>query len=126
MDVQKLAQTPSAIVFTEPRVTHPKSDSTVAEVAKSLEKRYHLAHIFAKMHLKDVKKVIISEMAKAWKYARPQVQMNEIISKKVKTLWRNYIIRQEHDIHTAAAKRRGNQSFIDTGTYYTAMKVKVE
>jgi hypothetical protein len=120
---------PRQIIFREPLRKHPGKGSkteTVFKVATDLEEGYSIAHIFYRMYKDELKSIIIQEVKRAWKSGRDQEATNQVIAERIKNLWRQFIIREEHGIKTKAALREGRQSFVDTGAYYKGMAIKVK
>lgn len=120
---------PHQIIFSEPMRKHPGKGSkteTVFDVATDLEKGYDILHIFYRMYKDELKSIIIQEVKLAWKMGRDQEATNKAISKRIYNLWVMFVIREEHGIKTKAALREGRQSFIDTGSYYKSMIVKIK
>lgn len=100
---------------------------TVAEVARSLEKEYGVVGIFWKLHGNDVIDLLLDEFKRDIKYGRDFTGKESM--QKVKTMFSEYLLAQEHGIHTKAALLglssrhksgeigKPRQSFIDTGDY---------
>lgn len=118
---------PRFFSFQEPALLHPKDTAgqTIADVARFIEADYDLLHIFYEMKKAEIKSIIIQEVKLAWKYGRDQEIVNNIISDKIKSLYRQFMLRAEHGIKTKAAMDNNRQSFLDTGAYVAGMRVKV-
>lgn len=102
------------ISFRSPSRLHADSpDTPVSEVALKLEKRYKVIAKFAEMHESGIKNIIV-QIALG--------RMERIVGEeKIRDLWREYIINEEHGIKTKAAEERGNQSFVDSGDYFGSL-----
>jgi hypothetical protein len=118
---------PTKIDFIEPAIEHPKSDSeTIFDIAEKLEKRYNVLNIFVVLHKKDLEGIIASEMAMAIKHDKSNEEMDGAINDRITPLWRAYILNEEHGIKTRASEQRGSASFVDTGSYFTALSIGVK
>lgn len=118
---------PSQLIFREPQRQHPNAShsETISKIAKKLEKDYDVLHIFYRQYKSKIKSVIIAEVKRAWNAGRDQEQVNGIIGEKIKNMFRQFMIKEEHGIRTRTAQRENRQSFIKTGAYYKSLKVAV-
>jgi hypothetical protein len=117
---------PTKLEFLEPSVAHPNGNGeTIYDVAESLESRYELLHTFIALHKKDIERIIVSEIALAIKHNKENEQMDGSINGRIQPLWRAYILNEEHGIRTKAAELRESASFVDTGSYFTALNIGV-
>ncbi len=117
---------PVSISFQEPTIQHPNGNQSVATVAKALEKKYHLIQGFYLKHKIDISRIMIDEVRRSWKEKISQEKAFAVIGEAIKDMWRRFILDSESGIITMASQDRGNQSFIDTGAYYSSMRIKVE
>lgn len=128
--INPIVTIPARITFREPTRKHPGKknyeDLTVSAVAKDLEDRYDILHIFYRMYKQKIKSAIIEEIKLSWKHESDQNIVNGQIAERIKNMWRMFLVREEHGIKTGAAIAEQRQSFIDTGAYYKSMNIKVE
>lgn len=115
---------PKRLDFKEPEMMHPNG-GTVLEIAERLEQRYAVLNKFAAIHKSDLERIIASEMALAIKHGYENERMDAAINGRIQTIWRTYLINEEHGIRTRAAEKRGGSSFVDTGTYMGGLTVGV-
>lgn len=112
------------ILFVEPNLLHPDSDISIFEVAKKLEKRFKLCEKF----INDSKNMISIEnrfltcLSRNYDIARIKFDLENFIM----NLWRNYINKELHNIHTKASIKENRKSFIKSGAYYKSMKIVLE
>lgn len=116
------------ISFLEPDKKHPKSESSVYEVAKKLEKEYKLCDKFVryideKLH-KRMMTITQRQLRDVGKVNKELVffQLSEFLQKE----WRKYISQEKHAIITRASLERGGKSFIDTKAYYRNMVIEIK
>ena len=102
------------ISFRSPSRPHADSpDTPVSEVARQLESRFSVIRTFSEMYKSQIKNIIV-QIALG--------RMERIVGEeKIRDLWREYIINEEHGIKTNAARERGNQSFVDSGDYFGSL-----
>ena len=115
---------PKRIDFKEPEMEHPNG-GTVVEVANKLEERYRVLNIFVTLNKRELESIIASEMALAIKHDYDNERMDAAINGRIQTIWRTYLINEEHGIRTRAAEKRGGSSFVDTGTYMGGLTIGV-
>lgn len=102
------------VSFRSPSRPHADSpDTPVSEVAIKLEKRYKVIAKFADIYESEIKNIVV-QIALG--------RMERIVGEeKIRDLWREYVIDEEHGIKTDAARERGNQSFVDSGDYFGSL-----
>lgn len=100
---------------------------TVAEVAGKLEAEYGLMRTFWDMHQEEIVKLLLDEFARCVRTGEDFTGKRTM--QKVKTMFVNYLDKEEHGIKTMAALRGvrhrnkevefgpPRESFIDTGDY---------
>lgn len=115
---------PKRLDFKEPELMHP-NDGTVLEVAERLEEKYSVLRKFVAIKKRELEKILASEMALAIKHGKSNDEMDASINGRIQTIWRAYLINEEHGIRTRAAEKRGGSSFVDTGTYMGGMTIGV-
>lgn len=103
---------------------HPNG-GTVVEIANKLEQRYDILGKFVAIKKSELEGIIASEMALAIKYDYDNERMDAAINGRIQTIWRAYLINEEHGIRTQAAEKRGGSSFVDTGTYMGGLTIGV-
>ena len=121
-----LTSLPEEISFREPVRQHPTGDQTVSEVAKALEKKYHILKLFTKKKNSEIRSIVIGGIKEAWRGNNDQDRAFNIMQDNIRDLFRQFILANETGIVTKASVARGNQSFIDTGAYYSNLGVKVQ
>lgn len=110
------------IEFIEPDTLHPGSNTqTIAEVASSLEKRYHLLEKFCERIKSKVCEKFALELLRTKKLDRAFRMVEELI----KNEWREYILESKHGITTKASQERGSEPFVDTGAYYRNLTCRI-
>ena len=115
---------PKRIDFKEPEMMHPNG-GTVLEVAEKLEQRYKVLAKFVAIKQTELERIIATEMALAIKHGYGDDQMDAAINGRIQTIWRAFLINEEHGIRTRAAESRGGSSFVDTGTYMGGLTIGV-
>lgn len=110
------------IFFTEPDMQHPNGNTSIYEVAKELEKKYHLCEKFIQSVTNEIENRFLECVSRG--YVRERILLD--LQNFIMNLWRNYIVKELHNIHTKAATQAGRKSFIDTGAYYKSMRIVVE
>jgi len=115
---------PKRIDFKEPEMMHPNG-GTVLEVAEKLEQRYKVLAKFVAIKQTEIERIIATEMALAIKHSYGNDQMDAAINGRIQTIWRAFLINEEHGIRTRAAESRGGSSFVDTGTYMGGLTIGV-
>ena len=120
-----LTPLPSKISFQEPNIQHQDDAITDPELAKKLEKKYHILKLFSQRKKKQIKGVIIKETLRAWKSRASQDQAFGRMGVKITSLYRNFMLANGTGIKTRSAVREHRQSFIATGEYYEKMKAVV-
>lgn len=102
------------VSFRSPSRPHADSETTsVSEVARELERRYAVIATFAKLYESEIKKIIVQIALK---------RMERLVGEeKIRDMWREYVINEDHGIKTKAAAERGNQSFVDSGDYFGSL-----
>ena len=115
---------PKRLDFKEPELAHPNGD-TVVDVANRLEQKYEVLAKFVALKKKELETIIASEMALAIKHGSTNEEMDAAINGRIQTVWRSYLINEEHGIRTKAAEARAGSSFVDTGTYMGGMTIGV-
>ena len=103
---------------------HPNG-GTVIDIANRLEQKYEVLAKFVALKKSELEKIIASEMALAIKHGAGNEQMDAAINGRIQTVWRAYLINEEHGIRTKAAESRGGSSFVDTGTYMGGLTIGV-
>ena len=103
---------------------HPNG-GTVIDIANRLEQRYEVLNKFVAIKKSELERIIASEMALAIKHGYGNEQMDASINGRIQTIWRAYLINEEHGIRTKAAEARGGSSFVDTGTYMGGLTIGV-
>jgi len=107
------------ISFRSPSRLHADSpDTPVSEIAKQLESRFSVIHIFARTYKSEIKNIIV-QIALG--------RMERIAGEeKIRDLWREYVMNEEHGIKTNAARERGNQSFVDSGDFFGSLIATID
>ena len=118
---------PKRIDFKEPEMMHPKAEDgeTILDVANRLEQRYNLLAKFVAIKQGDLELIIADEMAQAIKHDYGNDRMDAAINGRIQTIWRAYLINEEHGMRTQAAEKRGGSSFVDTGAYMGGLTIGV-
>lgn len=101
--------------FNSADIQHPNSDATIYEVACELENRYHLLELFFKEIESDLIEYILNQLSSGRFH-------KQSINDWIKNRWREWILDKGHHITTQASKERGNQPFVDTGSYYLSIQ----
>ena len=120
-----LTPLPTVISFQEPNIQHQHDAITDPELAKKLEKKYHILRIFAQRKKDKIKGVIIKEVLRAWKSGTSQDKAFGRMGDKITALYRNFMLANGTGIKTRASIREKRQSFIATGEYYEKMRTVV-
>lgn len=115
---------PTRLDFKEPEMMHPNG-KTVFEVAEKLEEKYEVLGKFVAIYKKELERIIATEMALAIKHGIDNETMDAAINGRIQTVWRAYLINEEHGVKTKAAEARGGSSFVDTGTYMGGLTIGV-
>lgn len=103
---------------------HPNG-GTVIDIANRLEQKYEVLRKFVALKKSVLEGILASEMALAIKHGYGNEQMDAAINGRIQTVWRAYLINEEHGIRTKAAEDRGGSSFVDTGTYMGGLTIGV-
>lgn len=102
-----------------------EKEKTISEVAEELEDRFNVINTFCQMHNKDISGILSKELALNVLGKQTEEQMQEISSAKIATLFREYLRKEEHGIHTKAAAKRHGKSFIDTTAYMQGIYTRI-
>lgn len=118
---------PKRIDFKEPELMHPKAEDgeTILDVANRLEHRYNLLAKFVAIRKRDLEAIIADEMAQAIKHDYGNDRMDAAIDGRIKEVWRNFLMNEEHGIRTRAADVNNRQSFIASGAYMGGLTIGV-
>lgn len=118
---------PKRIDFKEPELMHPNAEDgeTILDIANKLEQRYSILEKFVAIKQSELEGIIASEMALAIKHDYGNDRMDAAINGRIQTIWRAYLINEEHGMRTQAAEQRGGSSFVDTGAYMGGMTIGV-
>lgn len=118
---------PKRIDFKEPEMMHPNAEDgeTIFEVATRLEHRYNVLAKFVAIRQKDLEGILAAEMALAIKHGYGNDIMDAAIDGRIKEIWRNFLMNEEHGIRTRAADVNNRQSFVDSGAYMGGMTIGV-
>ena len=118
---------PKRIDFKEPELMHPKAEDgeTILDVANRLEHRYNLLAKFVAIRKRDLEAIIADEMAQAIKHDYGNDRMDAAIDGRIKEVWRNFLMNEEHGIRTRAADVNNRQSFIASGSYMGGLTIGV-
>jgi len=131
---------PTEISFQEPNIQHQKDAITDPELAKKLEKKYHILRLFTQRKKNAMRKIIIKGVIRAWKgtsvkgllkkfeltSGTDQENAYGIMGAQVTSLYRNFMLANGTGIKTLASIRGKRQSFIATGEYYEKMKAVIK
>ena len=118
---------PIQLTFNEPEILHPKSDEiSTAEVAMFLEAKYHLCEKF--YHF--IQKKLWEKIVKALLYIQvgnKQHQQQQVfqIEEWLNVEFRDWLVSNKTGIITRAALLRDGVSFVDTGAYFSSMRLKL-
>jgi len=118
---------PKRIDFKEPELMHPNAEDgeTILDVANRLEHRYSLFQKFVAIKQHELESIIATEMALAIKHGYGNDIMDAAIDGRIKEIWRNFLMNEEHGIRTRAADVNNRQSFVDSGAYMGGMTIGV-
>ena len=134
-----LTPLPTAISFQEPNIQHQHDAITDPELAKKLEKKYHILRLFAQRKKDAIKKIIVKGMIRSWKGSSVKGLLKKIkltsgtdqentygiMGSQITALYRNFMLANGTGIKTRASIREKRQSFIATGEYYEKMRTVV-
>ena len=138
-----LTPLPTVISFQEPNIQHQHDAITDPELAKKLEKKYHILRLFAQRKKDAIKKIIVKGMIRSWKGSSVKGLIKKyddliasaskddqdhtygIMGAQITALYRNFMLANGTGIKTRASIREKRQSFIATGEYYEKMRTVV-
>ena len=134
-----LTHLPTVISFQEPNIQHQHDAITDSELAKKLEKKYHILRLFAQRKKDAIKKIIVKGMIRSWKGSSVKGLLKKfeltsgtdqentygIMGSQITALYRNFMLANGTGIKTRASIREKRQSFIATGEYYEKMRTVV-
>ena len=99
---------------------------TTQELSEILESKYDLIQTFIEIHKKDLNSIL----AKYLFYSGMHPDMKEKsyldMETKIKFLFREYLLNEEHGYKSKRAMERGDTTFIDTGAYLEALHIEIE
>lgn len=99
---------------------------TTQELSEILEGKYDLIQTFIEIHKKDLNSIL----AKYLFYSELHPEMKEKsyldMETKIKFLFREYLLNEEHEYTSVRAMERGDTTFIDTGAYLEALHIEIE
>lgn len=103
------------------------SGTTTAQVAESLEAKYHVMGVFAQHHKEDIASAVADMLVD--RMTNHRIHRGVVYLPKVQHEFDRYLESMEHfgltGTFVSAAQKRGT-SFIDTGTYQQSVRVWIE
>ena len=109
------------IEFLEPERLHPSSDTlTIAELGLILEKKYKLCEKFI-----DYTKPKIVNKAVEYLTKKTNRDWRFLLEEWLKGEWRDYMVSELHHIKTRQSIKENRESFIDTGSYYKSLMIRI-
>lgn len=118
---------PTRIDIIEHEIPHPDGPkgTTIHDVAMRLEHKYALIQKFVALHQKEIETILAFSIADAIKHDYTNEYMDKGINGKIKEVWRNFIMNEEHGIRTLAAEKDNRQSFVKSGSYMNDFTIGV-